>query len=142
MILHLLNWQHLDNTPQFVNSGYLIKVVSKNQDDADGDLITLTGCGQITQWKLPEIITKCPVRGCGKPFGTRKEAIVHYKEKHARNSILCFVCAKPFVFQHPHHFIQHFHTRHPSVALPFSFNIREYGSHMVLVFLRHNNVRQ
>ena len=76
---------------------------SKNSDDEDDDnsekdkddvVITLNGCGITTKWRPPAGLLKCPVLNCQQSFKARSNLVSHYKENHAKGSILCKICQK------------------------------------------------
>lgn len=85
------------------------------EDDDGDDLITLSGCGRISQWTFPANKTDCPVVSCKKQFGVRSDAIDHYKKRHSQLSIYCSQCDKPIVAPHISHFKNHYIRRHPDV---------------------------
>lgn len=89
------------------------------EEDND-DLITLTGCDQITQWRFPKDLKKCPVQNCTLQFKTRSTAIVHYKKQHAMDAVLCSICDKPISTKHRETFTKHYSRMHPNVV-PFEF---------------------
>lgn len=92
-------------------------------DDEEDDLITLNGCGQVTQWRFPD--TKiCPVQNCRLLFGIRSDAMHHYKKRHAKVSILCPICEKPIISHKPSDFMRHFLRIHPNNETPFVFGAR------------------
>lgn len=98
---------------------YLLKVF----DDEDiEDLITLSGCGIITKWKFPKNKKSCPVIGCHHDFEKRSDAITHYKEQHAKKSVLCSICNKPICAQWKDHFIRHHKRMHPNIDVPFGWD--------------------
>lgn len=91
----------------------------KNEDEVD-DLITLRGCGRITQWRFPSDITRCPVHRCPHTFHSRAKAINHYKEKHANYAILCPICEKPIAAHSKHGFISHYEKWHAYQKVPYN----------------------
>lgn len=91
----------------------------------EDDLITLRGCGQITQWRFPEHMTRCPFVRCHKHFESRPDAIDHFKMNHTVNMILCFTCNKPIRSAYPVQFIEHHRNRHPNIPMPFDFSERK-----------------
>lgn len=99
----------------------LLKCVSADSisaTNAEEEMVTLYGCGQATKWHFPNI-TRCPVHLCDARFGTRSDAIRHYKRCHASHSILCPICDKPIISQSPCVFVRHFKRLHPGVKVPF-----------------------
>lgn len=87
------------------------------------DLITLSGCGYKTQWRMPFNQTKCPVMGCRYiSFESRLALILHYKEVHSKNSIYCCICEKPIVSLGRRDFTGHYKRIHPNVLHPFDFD--------------------
>lgn len=91
-----------------------------DSEDDENDLITLSGCRQVTQWRFPNT-KSCPVISCRVLFGIRSDAIRHYKKRHAQTSILCPACKRPIVAQFPNQFLKHFTNIHPNTAIPFDF---------------------
>lgn len=94
------------------------------EEDNDDDLITLNGCGQITQWRFPKGMERCPLISCQELFDDRSEAIDHYKMQHAKKSILCYVCDIPIYTYSSKDFEAHFRRMHPDAEIPFQFNGR------------------
>lgn len=82
------------------------------------DMITLSGCGVITQWHFPMNIKYCPARGCGKRFKARLNAINHYRDKHAHVCFLCTICDKPFAGRYPSDIKQHYKRFHSKASIP------------------------
>lgn len=71
------------------------------------------------EWRFPDTTT-CPVLGCGKQFNSRREAMDHYKERHAMFSIFCHLCSKPIRTDvHKNGFIEHFEQQHPHKKVPY-----------------------
>lgn len=94
-----------------------------NDDDIvnDGligeDWIDLKGCGKNSRWKFPNCMTKCPE--CDAEFENRDDIIAHYKETHADDTILCYLCDWPILGTN---FQMHFRLLHPNDANPFHFD--------------------
>lgn len=68
-------------------------------------------------WKFP-MTNICPKFKCAHLFSSRSTAMIHYREKHADDSILCEICVKPVGKSY---LIGHFnkvHPQHPLPALP------------------------
>lgn len=86
--------------------------------DGEDDSITLNGLGQSTQWRFPQDMTCCPVRGCQREYGVRSLAIAHYIHRHAKNSVFCIECDKPVSAKSPSTFIMHYSKFHPDIELP------------------------
>lgn len=88
--------------------------------ESDDDFITL---GELTEyenavWRFPDT-TRCPFRSCNRYFGTRKKAIKHYRENHAKYAVLCKLCNYPIMLHTAtHHFEGHYARKHPNVAPP------------------------
>lgn len=95
---------------------------NERNEDKDNDLITLSGCGRITQWRSPKNLTQCPLRNCRLQFGVRSDAIAHYKRRHAIGSILCSICYKPIRASGPMYFRRHFKRKHPYSIMPVGFD--------------------
>lgn len=94
---------------------------TNDAEKVDDDLITLGGCGQITEWRFPKT-KRCPVLRCSLSFGTRAAAMNHYKKKHARNAIFCHLCNKPVGTNTFKAFTLHFRKRHPGERVPYKFH--------------------
>lgn len=90
-----------------------------NVDQVDDDLITLGGCGQVTQWRFPQNLSSCPVLKCLKQFNSRSDAITHYKLKHAKNAVYCSLCNKPIAAPLPGIYKLHYNRLHPNIKNPF-----------------------
>lgn len=90
--------------------------------DENYDLILLKGCGQITKWKFPADITRCPVSNCLRNFENRDALILHYKKRHARKSILCYACNAPMSVYNDKDFEDHYRRLHPDLEMPIGFN--------------------
>lgn len=95
-----------------------MKETKQNDDD---EAIILSGCGLITQYMFPADLDKCPVPKCHAIVKNRSEAISHYRESHARKSILCPLCEKPICGGRSK-FMRHHHRIHPNMAMQFEFN--------------------
>lgn len=83
----------------------------------ESDLIQL----KYGKWRFPDIMS-CPVISCGKQFGSRHDAMVHYKQQHAMHAILCHICKpnKPIrIDAHKNGFIAHFRGIHPNHIIPY-----------------------
>lgn len=89
-----------------------------NDDLGEGnDWIQLNGCGKNSCWKFPSCLTKCPE--CSTEFDSRTDIIAHYKEKHAADVILCYICDWPILGTN---FQTHFRLLHPNDVNPFNFD--------------------
>lgn len=86
--------------------------------DKEDDLITLSGCGQQTQWRFPPELTRCPVSNCKKKFGIRAHAIAHYRGLHAKYAVFCSICNGPVSAKDIRTFSQHYDKRHPDEEKP------------------------
>lgn len=86
------------------------------------DLILLEGCGQLTQWKFPAELKMCPVKKCGLQFTVRMDAITHYKNLHAKDSVLCSICDVPIYAERLKDFEKHYHALHPDVDFKLKFD--------------------
>lgn len=86
-----------------------------NKDDED--LITLYGCGRITKWKFPTNQTRC--LACPSESVQRSSLIAHYKECHAKTSILCPICVKPICAREKKNFKKHYQRMHPNERIPY-----------------------
>lgn len=109
-ILKIHQFQNVDLSPQI-----------ERKNDKDNDLITLGGCGRITQWRYPNNLMQCPNVKCCKEFETRSNAIAHFKELHAKDAILCSICQKPIAAQYESVFIRHWERKHPQMKMPYGF---------------------
>lgn len=95
---------------------------NEGEKDDGYDLIELTGCGKISQWRFPKDLERCPISSCQELFDDRFEAIDHYRKEHAKNSILCYICAIPIYTYSFKDFEAHFNRMHPNDGIPFQFN--------------------
>lgn len=98
-----------------------------HNDDHKNDIdfqITLSGCGQFTSWIFPDI-AQCPNASCKLEFKNRKKALDHFREVHASNAVLCFLCQKPISTRHHNDFIIHYRRIHPNKAVPYDFDKEE-----------------
>lgn len=102
--------------------GRLNLVTNEDEQSEKNDVITLKGCGVITQWTFPENQTRCPISGCWKLFDNRSIAIEHYKRSHSKKTILCFACNAPMCVYNDDDFENHYRRMHPDVEMPFQFN--------------------
>lgn len=95
----------------------------ESDNNADDDIITLNGCGITTKWRLPAGCLKCPVLNCQQSFEKRSNLVCHYKENHAKRSILCKICDKPLRVSKntPTDYINHYNRLHPNHNIPFNF---------------------
>lgn len=91
-------------------------------NDEESDWITLNGCSKITRWQYPPNETRCTEINCAVECGNRFAAIEHYKEQHAANMILCYICDIPIHAKVSDEFERHFIENHPTTAMPFIFN--------------------
>lgn len=98
------------------------KRLLKEHENEESDLITLIGLGQITYWRFPNNLKKCPLHTCPMAFKDRSGAIAHYKEQHAKGSILCPLCNWPVCANcNPKEFISHYNEKHSNIPLPYEF---------------------
>ena len=102
------------------------KTENKDANDEIDDLITLNGCGYITQWRFPRNQQQCPKHLCRQEFKSRAAAISHYQEKHANDAILCEICDKPIAtgkIKRLRHlsFLDHYKRLHPNTKIPYDF---------------------
>lgn len=81
-------------------------------------MIVLSACGLEFKWKFPQYVTKCPVQPCSVEFGSRSDAIDHFKETHAYRSTLCPICKKPVVMRSFGDIKYHYKKQHPHADLP------------------------
>lgn len=95
---------------------------SNEEDVNDEDSIVLEGCNQITKWRFPKDIKTCPMLRCDFSFSTHSACRNHFKKVHAKHSICCPECKKPYVAYKPHNFILHFQKAHPKTRMPFHFD--------------------
>lgn len=58
------------------------------------DIITLEGCNQKIQYKFPDV-TQCPLELCRRELGDRAAALLHFKNRHAKNALYCSKCDSP-----------------------------------------------
>lgn len=95
---------------------------SRNRNNTEDDFITLRGQGIITKWRFPPNITQCPVRRCYASYASRSDAMAHYKEKHARFSILCPICVKPIITHSAKDYYSHHLSIHPNDEMSYDFS--------------------
>lgn len=96
---------------------------NQNADQEVDDLIILEACGFTSKWQFPLNQTKCPVQRCEKEFETRASAIVHYKQQHAKGSILCELCNKPLIINNSFgSYLLHHKRLHLYQPIPYKFN--------------------
>lgn len=86
--------------------------INANKDD--DDLITLSGLGKITQWKFPKNVTQCPMHCCNFKFEMRATGISHFKQLHAKYTILCTICNKIVSSRQRQQICKHFDKMHPN----------------------------
>lgn len=90
------------------------------------DTIELNGCGHTTFWKFPKTIKKCPQSNCRMVFESRSAAINHYKELHAKDTILCSICDWPVRVNHcMKDFFGHYERKHPGIPPPYNRLIKD-----------------
>lgn len=94
---------------------------TNDEDDEEGDWITLSGCDKITRWQFPQNSTQCPEPTCCMEFEDRSAAIIHYDKQHSHNAILCYICDKPIPAMTPKEFETHYEKIHPNEKVPFVF---------------------
>lgn len=92
--------------------------VSDDENGKGSDWIELSGMGKITRWKFPMLRT-CPVLTCISAFDSRTATIRHYREEHAADVILCYLCDWPV---DANDFQMHFRLIHPNEMNPFNFD--------------------
>lgn len=92
------------------------------EDDDIDDLITLDACGQITKYRFPQNVTRCPIVQCKESFEFRSAGIEHFKEKHAKTLIMCPICIKPVSAPTVDRFVHHCRDKHPQEKIPFDFS--------------------
>lgn len=92
-----------------------IEFESNDESNNECDLIQL----KYGKWRFPQQ-TGCPVISCGKQFGKRLDAMLHYEKVHAMNAIYCRLCNKPVRTDvHKDEFIRHFQKKHPNQEIPY-----------------------
>lgn len=99
----------------------------ENETDSDtevDDLITLSGCGQITKYRFPRT-KRCPIATCRLIFDKRSKAISHYKKHHAKNYIFCSICESPLFVNHLGTFIRHYEEHHPHMDAPLNVRCQQ-----------------
>lgn len=96
--------------------------MKNGSDEDDENMIALEGCGISTKWRFPKDLTKCPMLRCDASFSTHSACRNHFKKVHAKHSICCPECKKPYVAFRPHNFLLHFSNAHPNSRMPFKFN--------------------
>lgn len=83
--------------------------------------ITMNGCGQLTSWIFPDT-TMCPNGSCKRKFNNRSETMTHFRDQHAKDSILCKICQKPISTKSSHEFARHYKRLHPNLKVPYNFD--------------------
>lgn len=100
---------------------------TQTQDENEDDLITISGLNWITEWKFPKNLTQCPVHRCNQDLGCnnqleiRSAAISHFKERHAKRAVFCFICEKLIICWFKSSFDRHYRRIHPNKKIPFNF---------------------
>lgn len=82
-------------------------------------------------WLFPET-NSCPNGHCSTVNKSRKAAMIHFQERHAKDAILCEVCNKPIAQKR--HFFNHFLNMHPKNPLP------KFISESVSIYVRNSRV--
>lgn len=67
-------------------------IVNDDMNGEGSDWIELSGCGKLSKWKFPSCLTTCPILTCSTEFDSRADVIGHFKERHAVDLILCYLC--------------------------------------------------
>ena len=80
----------------------------------------MSGCGLSTSWNFPDT-TECPNRSCRRRFENRLETLEHFRDYHAKDAILCFLCDKPVSSPTSRCFIRHYRRIHPNEKVPYDF---------------------
>lgn len=74
------------------------------------------------EWRFPDTLV-CPVNGCGIHFQIRLDAMIHYKQKHAMDAMLCHLCQKPIRTDlNPKALVYHFRNMHPNQEIPYGLH--------------------
>lgn len=97
---------------------FLYKELS--EDMSDNELISLGELTEYetTEWRFPDT-QNCPLRSCAIHFESRKIAMEHYRENHAKHAVLCEICNYPIMLlSATHHLVGHFARKHPNVEPP------------------------
>lgn len=94
---------------------------SPQKGSNDEDLIELGGCNIRTTWRFPKDTKECPALRCDYEFSTHSACRNHFKKVHAKHSICCPQCNKPYVANNPRNFQIHFEKAHPNARMPFKF---------------------
>lgn len=66
-------------------------------DEQYNDLITLSGGDQISFWRIPKSLKRCPVSSCGKKFEHQELLSAHFVKHHAKKSAYCGECDGPVI---------------------------------------------
>lgn len=98
------------------------KESTETDDNNDDCLITLEGCNQITKWHFPKDIKQCPALKCKALFSSNSDCRDHFKKEHAKHSICCPECNKPYASTTSQNFSTHFRKAHPEAPIPFKFD--------------------
>lgn len=115
--------QQVDQSSKYIKSEpNLVSDEEYEGEEIVDDSITLYGCGTVSKWRFPKGMERCPVSNCQELFDYRSEAIEHFKQKHAKRSILCYICGIPIYTYNSRDFESHFNRMHPDKEIPFQFN--------------------
>lgn len=73
------------------------------------------------KWIFPANLVKCPVKGCIAVSGRNRSVLkAHYREVHAKTSVLCELCNKPIATRNRSEaVIVHYRSQHPNAPIPF-----------------------
>lgn len=67
------------------------------------------------KWKFPNT-SKCPCKSCGLSCSSRNAAIAHFRNAHAKTSVLCTLCDR--IFDDSVDLLLHYDVEHPDIEPP------------------------
>lgn len=78
-------------------------------------MIELNSCGIVSRFQFPKNRKRCLNVRCSLSFGTRAEAIRHYRAAHGMAAIYCEKCQKPVHTTYLSYWQDHCEKRHPQI---------------------------
>lgn len=84
------------------------------KDKEDKVLITLCAMRKKTKWRFPNT-SRCPHRGCHRPFKNASKTIQHYLEIHVLTAVWCSICRSTVSARY---YARHFKQIHRDRPLP------------------------
>lgn len=89
---------------------------AQNENHVD-DMIELNSCGIVSRFRFPMNRKRCLNMRCNLSFGTRAEAIRHYRAAHSRAAIYCEKCNKPVHTKYLPYWQYHCEKWHPQTKI-------------------------